>query len=511
MELALQTLGAGYHFFSKLDLKSGFWQFPINVKYRFKTAFITPFGLYEWNVLPQDLRNAPPSFQRIMNKVLSSCIDFSLVYLDDIVIFSRSYHEHLVHLEKVLNALKLHNLTLNSTKCQIVQQTIEYLGYVISSKTITSLPEKIKSVVLFPEPKSLAQANRFIGGLSWYRKFIPQFASIAAPIHTVINLSKSQRYKFKWCDDQSKSFYDLKNALTSRPLMLDFPDDTQPILLSTDASETGLGGILYQEINDIKRILYYHSELLSRSQKRFHPIELEALAIFKCITRMKSFLLGRDIIIFTDNCPLCHMMNKTISNKRVEKFSLLLQEFNITQLIHVQGKHNCQPDYLSRHPISATSTNVSSCSLQQPQSSSDLSSSSTPITTSSSSTIELFDITQLQEHHNNDIRIQKIINDLKHNQHISFELKDGILYKLQSRSHDKIKHKLIYVPSSMINSLFVSYHDNPFIGDHFAILYNTSRQKRPGSLHPVRPPDGANELLGIDFCGPFPLTPTDNK
>ncbi|CAF2087694.1 unnamed protein product [Rotaria magnacalcarata] len=486
MELALQTLGAGYHFFSKLDLKSGFWQFPINVKYRFKTAFITPFGLYEWNVLPQDLRNAPPSFQ--------------------------------------------------------LRQTIEYLGYVISSKTVTSLPEKIKSVVLFPEPKSLAQANRFIGGLSWYRKFIPQFASIAAPIHTVINLSKSQRYKFKWCDDQSKSFYDLKNALTSRPLMLDFPDDTQPILLSTDASETGLGGILYQEINDVKRILYYHSELLSRSQKRFHPIELEALAIFKCITRMKSFLLGRDIIIFTDNCPLCHMMNKIISNKRVEKFSLLLQEFNITQLIHVQGKHNCQPDYLSRHPISATSTNVSSCSLQQPQSSSDLSSSSTPITTSSSSTIELFDITQLQEHHNNDIRIQKIINDLKHNQHISFELKDGILYKSQSRSHDKIKHKRIYAPSSMINSLFVSYHDNPFIGDHFAIrrtlhklqeqywwpnikqsvidhikscivcqIYNTSRQKRPGSLHPVRPPDGANELLGIDFCGPFPLTPTDNK
>ncbi|CAF3405307.1 unnamed protein product [Rotaria socialis] len=577
MELALQTLGAGYHFFSKLDLKSGFWQFPINTKDRFKTAFITPFGLYEWNVLPQGLRNAPPSFQRIMNKVLSSCIDFSLVYLDDIVIFSRSYHEHLIHLEKVFNALKLHNLTLNSMKCQIAQQTIEYLGHVISSKTITPLPDKIKSIVLLPEPTSLAQANRFIGGLSWYRKFIPQFASIAAPIHAVTNLSKSQRYKFKWGDDQSKSFNDLKNVLTSRPLMLDFPDDTQPILLSTDASKVGLGGILYQEINDVKRILYYHSELLSPSQKRFHPIELEALAIFKCITRMKSFLLGRDIIIFTDNCPLCHMMDKKISNKRVEKISLLLQEFNITKIIHVQGKHNCLPDYLSRHPISyedelldseyglgfrrdkssavqfigamvtrskarAASANVSSSSLQQPQSSPDLSSSSTPVTTSSSSTIDHFDITQLQEHQNNDIQIQKIVNDLKHNPHISFELNDGILYKLQSSSHGKVKRKLIYVPSSMIKSLLVSYHDNPFIGGHFAIrrtlhklqqqywwpnikqsvidhikscivcqAYNTSRQKRPGFLHPVRPPDGANELLGIDFCGPFPPTPTDNK
>ncbi|CAF4090146.1 unnamed protein product, partial [Rotaria magnacalcarata] len=170
---------------------SEFWQFPINPQDRFKTAFITTFGLYEWNVLPQGLRNAPPNFQRIMNNVLSSCIDFSLVYLDDIVIFSRTHHEHLIHLEKVLNALKLQNLTLNPTKYEIAQQTIEYLGHVISSKTITPLPEKIKSIALLPEPKSLAQANRLIGALSWYRKFIPQFASIAVPIHVVTNLSKS--------------------------------------------------------------------------------------------------------------------------------------------------------------------------------------------------------------------------------------------------------------------------------------------------------------------------------
>ncbi|CAF2063099.1 unnamed protein product [Rotaria magnacalcarata] len=271
------------------------------------------------------------------------------------------------------------------------------------------------------------------------------------------------------------------------------------------------------------------------------------------------------------------MMDKKILNKRVEKISLLLQEFNIIKIIHVQGKHNCLPDYLSRHPISyedelldseyglgfqrdksssvqfigamvtrsktrAASTNVSSSSSQQPQSSSDTSSSSTPVTTSSSSTIDHFDITQLQEHQNNDIQIQKIVNDLQHNPHISFELNDGILYKSQSSSHGKVKRKLIYVPSSMVNSLLVSYHDNPFLGGHFAIrrtlhklqqqywrpnmkhsvidhikfcivcqAYNTSRQKRPGFLHPVRPPDGANELLGIDFCGSFPPTPTDNR
>ncbi|CAF3147505.1 unnamed protein product [Rotaria sp. Silwood2] len=255
-----------------------------------------------------------------MNKVLSSCTDFSLVYLDDIIIFSRTYDEHLIHLWQILNALQLHNLIVNSTKCELAKQTMEYLGHVINSTTITSLPDKIKSISLLPEPKSLAQANRFIGALSWYRKFIPRFASTVAPIHAATNLTKSNRHKFKWGSEQSKAFRDLKHLLISSPLFLNFPDDTQPVLLSS-------------------------------SQKRYHPIELEALAIFKCINRMKSFLYGRDIIIFTDNCSLCNMTNKTISNKRVDNISLLLQEFNIKQIVHVQGKYNCLPDYLSRHPI----------------------------------------------------------------------------------------------------------------------------------------------------------------
>ena len=128
MEVTLQTLGAGYSFFSKIDLKSGFWQLPIERKDRFKTAFITPFGLYEWNVLPQGLCNSPPSFQRVMCDVLSKCTEFSLVYLDDIVIYSRSYQEHLMHLEQVLNALHQHLLTLNLDKCEIAKSSIEYLG-----------------------------------------------------------------------------------------------------------------------------------------------------------------------------------------------------------------------------------------------------------------------------------------------------------------------------------------------------------------------------------------------
>ncbi|CAF3474137.1 unnamed protein product, partial [Rotaria sp. Silwood2] len=235
---------------------------------------------------------------------------------------------------------------------------------------------------------------------------------------------KSHRYKFKWGPEQSKSFNDLKQLLTSSPLLLNFPDDTQPVLLSTDASKVGTGGVLYQKINNVKKILYYHSELLSSSsssQKRYHPIELEAIAIFKCINRMKSFLLGQNIIIYTDNCPICHLMDKHIDNNTVK------------------GKYNCLPDYLSRHPISyddglldseyglgftedkssiqlpgavvtrsqskATSANVTSPSSTQTPSAS--SSFPSAVSTHLSYLNQYFDLTKLKEHQNNDIQIQK--------------------------------------------------------------------------------------------------------
>ena len=580
IETTLQTLGGGYSFFSKLDLRSGFWQLPIEEKDRYKTAFVTPFGLFEWNVLPQGLRNAPPSFQRAMSNVLSSCTDFSLIYIDDIIVFSRDFNEHLLHIEQVLAALASHHLVLTPSKCEIAKQSIEYLGHVISSTRITPLPEKIKSILLLPEPKTLAQANKFIGSLSWYRKFIPQFASVAAPIHAVTNLSKANRSKFKWGDEQAQSFNNLKHLLTSSPLFLNFPDDSLPLLLSTDASIVGIGGILYQEVNDEKKILYYHSELLSSSEKRYHPIELEALAIFKCMNRMRSLLLGRTIIIYTDNCPICHMMEKKVSNKRVEKISLLLQEFNIEKIIHVRGKFNCLPDYLSRNPISpddelteaeyglafkhhpttssvqllgavmtrskakAQNINVNPPppSIQREEPTSDETSIDTRTPDESSTIPEHFDITHLREQQMNDPKIRKIVEDLQSKPNPSFEIKDGILNRCITNRHDRMKKELIYVPTSMVNSLISSYHDNPFVGGHFGIrrtlkkiqqkfwwtnmkrsitnyikgcllcqAHNISRQKPPGLLCPIEIPDGPNQLLGMDYCGPFPTTPDENR
>ncbi|CAF1619086.1 unnamed protein product, partial [Adineta ricciae] len=235
MEETLRRLGTGYRYFSKLDLKSGFYQIPIRDEDKAKTAFVTSFGLFQYNVLPMGLKNSPPTFQKVMTDTLKSCRSFSSVYLDDIIIFSKSFEEHLAHLERVLIALQAKNLVLNPPKCVFAAQEIDYLGHTVSQYGLKPLQERIDTILALKEPKTLAQANKFIGSLSWYRKFIPDFATVAAPIHAVTNLTKTNRHKFHWRYAQSQAFTTLKQMLVSTPLFLHFPVDDVPVMLTTDA------------------------------------------------------------------------------------------------------------------------------------------------------------------------------------------------------------------------------------------------------------------------------------
>ncbi|CAF4389122.1 unnamed protein product [Rotaria magnacalcarata] len=349
MEDTIRKLGHGYSCFSKLDLKSGFYQISINNADKEKTAFVTPFGLYQFNVLPMGLKNSPPTFQKVMTDTLKNCRNYSLVYLDDIIIFSKSFEQHLCHLECVISALKEKNLVLNPPKCVFATNKIDYLGHTVSKKYITPMKEKIEAILQLKEPHSLSQANKFIGALSWYRKFIPHFATVAAPIHSVTNLTKDNRHKFKWKYAQSKAFHELKQMLVREPLFLHYPIDDIPLILTTDASGIGIGGVLQQEVEGEMHNLYYHSQLMTICERKYSTIEKEALAIYKCFTRMRTFLLGRNIVLKTDHCPLCHIMEKTVRNARVDRITHLLQEYNIDKVVHIKGRENCLPDFLSRY------------------------------------------------------------------------------------------------------------------------------------------------------------------
>ena len=150
----------------------------------------------------------------------------------------------------------------------------------------------------------------------------------------------------------------MKQLLINQPLFLQFPNDNYPVILTTDASKVGIGGTLQQVINGETRNLYYYFQITSSIQKRYDPIELEALAIWACFRRMCSYLLGRSIIIYTDHCPLCQMMNKSVKNRRVDRISMLLQEYNIEKIIHIKEQRNCLADYLSRSPIQSEAEEI---------------------------------------------------------------------------------------------------------------------------------------------------------
>lgn len=165
LEQAIQTLGGGYKFFSKLDMKSGFWQIPIEEDDKYKTAFITTEGLYEWNVLAQGLKDSPPLFQRVMADLLSPCRQNALVYIDDIVVFSRSFEEHVEHIQQVLSIVFKHNFQLNPSKCDVFHQHISYLSHTISEHGVKPNNEKIQAIIKLREPSTLAEANKFLGAL----------------------------------------------------------------------------------------------------------------------------------------------------------------------------------------------------------------------------------------------------------------------------------------------------------------------------------------------------------
>ena len=171
LEQSIQIV-SGHRFYTKLDLRSRYFQIPIHEEDKHKTAFITAHGLFELNILAQGLKNSPPSFQRIMSDLLSSCRTFCLVYLDDIRIYSNTFDQHLDHLNQILAILNKNKFQLNPQKCGLIQTNINYLGHTINSEGTKPLPERIEKILAIPQPSTLKQANAFIGAVGWYRKFI---------------------------------------------------------------------------------------------------------------------------------------------------------------------------------------------------------------------------------------------------------------------------------------------------------------------------------------------------
>ena len=277
----LDTLGQA-HYFSTLDLASGYWQIEMDPATKDKSAFTTHAGLFEFERMPFGLCNAPATFQRLMQAVLAGMEwKFCFVYLDDILVCSRTLEEHLDHLQQVFNRLRKAGLTLKPKKCSFLQDQVIYLGHVISSKGIAPDPAKTQKVKDFPVPTDITKLKQFLGLASYYRRFIPGFAKLAHPLHSLTKKGAD----FYWSVECQRAFEKLKELLTQAPVLA-YPcfGEGKEFILETDASG-GLGAVLAQKQADgLVNPVAYASRSLNPHEKSYAILELETLALVWAVT-----------------------------------------------------------------------------------------------------------------------------------------------------------------------------------------------------------------------------------
>ena len=329
--------------FTKLDLTKGYWQIPLKDDIREKTAFVTPDGLYQFRVMPFGLVNAPATFTRLMRQLLRDLPDVHN-FIDDILIHSSSWTEHLHTMKEILRRLRKANLTAKPSKCMVGFTKIEFLGHVIGSGQLQPHPDKLDKIKNAPRPETKKELRSFLGLAGYYRKFIANFAAIAVPLTDRTKSKEPNRVK--WEESQELAFTTLKNKLTSEPI-LHLPDVTKPFILRTDASDKGLGAVLLQEHDDEKFPVSYASKKLLPRERAYSTTERECLAVVWGIRHYQTYLEGRQFTLETDHQSLMYLHKAKHLNNRIMRWALSLQPFRY-RLESIRGIDNVGADYLSR-------------------------------------------------------------------------------------------------------------------------------------------------------------------
>ena len=334
----------GARIFSTLDLKSGYWQVPMAPESVPKTAFTCHLGLFEFTRLPFGLANAPAIFRRAMNKVLSGLIGRTcMVYIDDIVIYSKSVEEHVQHLREVLERLRDVGLQLKPSKCFFELPEIELLGNIVSAAGIRPQPSKVQAIVGLAPPTDVKAVRSFLGMTGYYRQHVPDYAAVAAPLteHT----KKNQ--PFVWGEEQQTAFNTLKQALVEAPILA-HADPSRPYLLYTDASNQAVGAILVQEDDEkVERVIAYLSHKLSGAQLCWPTIEKEAFRVVYALKKFHPYLWGAVFEILTDHKPLKSLFSAEIRNTKLQRWAIQISEHGAPIKYH-PGKLNIRADMLSR-------------------------------------------------------------------------------------------------------------------------------------------------------------------
>ncbi|UYV73827.1 hypothetical protein LAZ67_11001042, partial [Cordylochernes scorpioides] len=498
----------GSKYFSAIDLRSGYWQVEIEEKDKEKTAFTTTHGLYEFNVMPFGLCNAPATFERNMDNVLGNLRwQICLCYLDDVIIYSSDFPTHLKRLEAVLKCFSESNLKLNDRKCRFAFEELEILGHITNQQGIKPAEYNIKAVRDFPQPKKVKEVQSFLGMCSYYRKFIKDFSLIADPLTGLIR----KNAQFTWTEKQEEAFQNLKKALINPPILGHF-DPNAATYIHTDASNIGLGATLVQIICGEEKVISYLSRTLSKAEQNYSTTEKECLAVVWAISKLRPYLYGRHFKIITDHHALCWLKNLKDPTGRLARWALKIQEYDF-DIIHKSGKKHMDADGLSRGPLPETDW------------------------------VEDYERLFLNQIINEeDEFIENVKKSLKGSKRAitqNFKEENGCLYKKNPNPEGRAW--LLVVPKKRRKEIMSEFH-NHMLNGHLGVARTTYRlknkyhwpsmlkdvsefvktchlcQSRKGSnqspsglLQPIPPANYPFERIGIDFVGPLPSTKRRRK
>lgn len=340
----MDSLG-GSKYFSTLDLAAGFHQIPMSEKDREKTAFKTPFGLYQYTRMPFGLKNAPATFQRQMDTVFRGLQGNEVfVYIDDCIIFAQTVEEHDAKLRKVVERLREAGMKLQPEKCSFYRREVAYLGHVIGADGVRPDPEKTSAVREFPTPKNAKNVREFLGLAGYYRRFVPEFAKYSRALALLLRKGAA----FSWGDKQREGFDYLKSKLCEEPL-LKYPDFDRPFRLTTDASNQAIGAVLSQVHGEKDLPIAYFSRILKGAEERYSTIEKEMLAMVEAAKQFRYCLFGRKFTFFTDHQPLVWVHNLKDPTSRLKRLYFKLCEFEYS-VEYRPGRTNVVADALSRNP-----------------------------------------------------------------------------------------------------------------------------------------------------------------
>lgn len=333
-------------FFSVIDLKDAYFQIPLKKESRDYTAFRTAKGLYRFKVCPFGLTNAPFTMCRLMDKVIGFDLEpHVFVYLDDIVVATKTLAEHFRLLKTVAERLKLANLTISLDKSRFCRRQVNYLGYILTEKGVAIDNSRIEPILNYVRPKSVKDIRRLLGLAGFYQKFIKNYSKIVAPISDL--LKKGQK-KFTWTEEAEEAFQNLKSALVSAPILVN-PDFTQPFIIESDASDNALGAALIQKIDGESKIVAYFSKKLTSTQRRYASVEKECLGVLLAIEHFRHFVEGTRFKVITDARSLLWLFTIGIEsgNSKLLRWALKIQSYDV-ELEYRKGKQNITADCLSR-------------------------------------------------------------------------------------------------------------------------------------------------------------------